>query len=212
MTDEPRSGRSQAVYDRLASRYDALLRPLERLYLYGLRAQTLTALPAMSHILEIGAGTGLNFHHYPHEARGVASELSCEMLKRASAKQRPPGVHLVQNDAEALPFPDASFDAALATLVFCSVASPRKSFAELRRVVRPGGTIALLEHVRPDGLLGPLFDLLSVFTVALFDDHFNRRTVDEARRAGLEPLRVERHLFGIINLIVLKNSAQAQEQ
>lgn len=205
--------RSRAVYDRLASRYDWLMRPVERRYLSRLRAQTLAALPAKSRILEIGAGTGSNFEHYPHETRGVASELSGEMLKVAREKDRPTGVHLVQTSAESLPFTDASFDAALATLVFCSVASPQKSFAELRRVVRPHGTVVLLEHVRPDGfLLGPVFDLLSIFTVALFDDHFNRRTADEARRAGLHVSSIERRAFGIINLIVLKNSQESQVQ
>lgn len=198
------SRRSRATYDRLASHYDEALRPLERWFLARLRARTLAALPENSRILEVGAGTGLNFPYYPRATSGVASELSGAMIEIAQEKSRPPGVHLVQSSASALPFPNAFFDAALATLVFCSVASPQKSFAELRRVVRPGGVIALLEHVRPDGLLGFIFDLLSIFTTALFDDHFNRRTADEARRAGLLSLRIERRAFGIIQLIVCR--------
>jgi phosphatidylethanolamine/phosphatidyl-N-methylethanolamine N-methyltransferase len=193
-----------AVYDRLAAHYDQFFAPLDRRFLARLRAQTLSALPTKSRILEVGAGTGLNFPFYPRGAHGVASELSCEMLKRARGKERPDRVHLVQTSAEQLPFPDASFDAAFATLVFCSVVSPQKAFAELRRVVRPGGTIALLEHVRPTGLLGFFFDALSLLTVPLFDDHFNRRTADEARRAGLQLVRVEQRALGIINLIVCR--------
>lgn len=200
--------RSRATYDRLASRYDQAIGPLERRFLSRLRAETLKALPDNSRVLEVGAGTGLNFPFYPASSSGVATELSHEMLCRAQAKSRPDGVHLVQNSAEQLPFPDASFDAACATLVFCSVKSPARAFAELRRVVKPGGTIALLEHVRPSGLLGPLFDLLNLFTVALFDDHFNRRTAFEARRAGLQTLRVERRALGIINIIVCENRAE----
>jgi ubiquinone/menaquinone biosynthesis C-methylase UbiE len=180
------------------------MRPLESWFLARLRARTFAALPEGASILEIGAGTGLNFPYYPREAQGVASELSYEMLQIASGKRRPVGVRLVQTSAEMLPFADASFDAALATLVFCSVASPRQAFTELSRVVRPGGTIAMLEHVRPDGLLGWLFDAFSVLTVALFDDHFNRRTAEEARRAGLQTVRVERRFFGIIQLIECK--------
>jgi ubiquinone/menaquinone biosynthesis C-methylase UbiE len=126
------------------------------------------------------------------------------MLKRARDKTPPVNLHLVQTSAEQLPFPDASFDAAFATLVFCSVASPDSAFAELRRVVRPGGTIALLEHVRPDGVLGWLFDGLSVLTVALMEDHFNRRTADAARRAGLELVSVDRRMLGIVNIIVCR--------
>jgi ubiquinone/menaquinone biosynthesis C-methylase UbiE len=210
------------VYDALASHYDRALRPLERLLLRRLRADALRALASDNsniarssgfinsssnggdgrRLLEIGAGTGLNFAHYPRDAHGAATEPSREMIRRAREKSRPVGVCLVQNSAEALPFADDSFDAALATLVFCSLASPQQAFAELRRVVRAGGRIVLLEHVRPAGLLGYLFDALSFFTERLFEDHFNRRTAAEARRAGLRLLRIERHALGIVQLIV----------
>lgn len=194
--------RSRAVYDSLASGYDAAMRPLERWFLGRLRRQALAALPEGSSILEVGAGTGLNFPYYPREvALGVASELSCEMIRIGKQKPRPASIHFVQASAEHLPFADRCFDAAFTTLVFCSVKSPAEAFAELRRVVRPGGTIALLEHVRPEGLLGRAFDALSLLTVALFEDHFNRRTADEARRAGLKTIRTERRLLGIIQLI-----------
>jgi SAM-dependent methyltransferase len=126
------------------------------------------------------------------------------MLKIASGKAHPASIHLVQASAEQLPFPNNSFDAAFATLVFCSLASPRNAFIELSRVVRPDGTIILLEHVRPGGLLGYIFDALNVLTVALFDDHFNRRTAQEAESAGLQLLRVERRAFGVVNLIICR--------
>jgi ubiquinone/menaquinone biosynthesis C-methylase UbiE len=204
LMSESKQQPSKVTYDRLASHYDCAMRPLERFFLRALRARTLSALPESALILEIGAGTGGNFPFYPKGAHGVASELSMEMIRRAGGKTRPPKVHLVQTSAETLPFTDASFDAACATLLFCSLASPQKAFAELRRVVRPGGTVALLEHVRPRGLLGLLFDLLSVFTVWLFDDHFNRRTALEAERAGLRLIKIEKRAFGIVQIILLK--------
>ena len=191
---------TRARYDDFAQHYEGVMSPLQRWGLVGLRAETLRQLPA-GRILEIGAGTGLNFIHYPPDAHGVAGEFSGEMLKIASTKTRPPGVQLLQNRAEHLPFDDHSFDGAFATLVFCSVESPAKAFAELRRVVRPGGTIVLLEHVRPNGILGPLFDLMNVFTVRLFEDHVNRRTAQTLRDAGLEVVTVKSRLFGIVNLI-----------
>ena len=126
------------------------------------------------------------------------------MLKIAQKKKRPEGLKLLQSCAEDLPFRNGSFDVALASLVFCSVKSPARAFAELKRVVRPGGSILLLEHVRPQGLLGPIFDLLNLITVPLFDDHFNRRTADEAQAAGLHLVRVEKSLLGIINLITCR--------
>lgn len=187
-------------YDSVAQYYEGVMGPLQRWGLIGMRAEVLSQLPA-GRILEIGAGTGLNFVHYPADAHGVATEFSSEMLKIAGTKTRPLGVQLLQNRAEDLPFQNHSFDAAFATLVFCSVESPARAFSELRRVVRPGGTVLLLEHVRPRGMLGPLFDLLNVFTVRLFDDHVNRRTAKLVSEAGLEVVDVKSRVLGIINLI-----------
>jgi phosphatidylethanolamine/phosphatidyl-N-methylethanolamine N-methyltransferase len=191
---------AQARYDSVAQYYERVMNPLQRWGLVRLRQETINQLPA-GRILEVGAGTGLNFVHYPPDAHGVATEFSREMLKIASTKTKPARVQLLQNRAEDLPFKNHSFDAAFATLVFCSVEHPTHAFAELRRVVRPGGTVVLLEHVRPNGILGPFFDLLNVFTVRLFDDHVNRRTASTVAAAGLEVVDVESRLLGIINLI-----------
>ena len=204
MKDAERATRSPPVYDGLAGHYDRAMQPLERWLLRRLRERALSELAAQSRVLEVGAGTGANFSLYPRGTSGAASELSREMLKLAHGKGAPPGVSLVQTNAERLPFADNSFDAAFATLVFCSLSSPERVFAELRRVVRPDGRVVLLEHVRPSGALGLAFDLLNFFTVRLLDDHFNRRTADDARRAGLELVRVERHALGIVQLIVCR--------
>ena len=191
---------AQPRYDSVAQYYEGVMSPFQRWGLDKLRQETIRQLPE-GKILEIGAGTGLNFVHYPREAYGVATEFSREMLKIADTKTRPPGVQLLQNRAEDLPFKTHCFDAAFATLVFCSVESPAQSFGELRRVVRPGGTVLLLEHVRPRGILGPLFDFLNLFTTRLFDDHVNRRTAQMVSDAGLEIVDVKSRMLGIINLI-----------
>ena len=200
------------VYDRVASYYDRWMRPCERAGLKRLRARALAELaPALAErggtgrLLEVGAGTGGNFPFYPEGARAACVEPSREMLLRAAGKpERPAGSLLARAFAERLPFSAATFDAALATLVFCSVESPPLGLSELKRVVRRGGRVVLLEHVRPAGALGYAFDALSLLTVALMDDHFNRRTVEEARRAGLEVLKVENYLLGIVQLIVCR--------
>ena len=195
---------SPPTYDDIAPHYDRAMRPLERWFLARLRAATLRYLPEGARVLELGAGTGLNFVFYPTNTAGVATEPSSGMLQLAKQKEKPNRLRLIQSCAERLPFKNNSFDAAFATLVFCSLASPADAFAELRRVVRPGGSIILLEHVRPNNLLGPVFDLLNVLTVRLFDDHFNRRTATAAELAGLSVLRVEKSMLGIINLITCR--------
>ncbi len=192
------------TYDEVAPHYDAAMRRLDRWFLARLRARALGHLPKEARILELGAGTGLNFRYYPVDAEGVASEPSTEMLRIAAEKQRPPKVSLVRSHAELIPFKENSFDAAFATLVFCSLQDPAKAFAEVRRVVKPGGSVVLLEHVRPTGLLGPVFDLLNLITVPLCDDHFNRRTASAAQLSGLGVLHVEKALLGVFNLIACR--------
>ena len=190
------------AYDRFAAHYDRVMRPFERRLVARLRVAAMREIPAGARLIEIGAGTGANFALYPPAASVAATELSFEMLKLARAKSSGAPVALVQSPAERLPFADASFDAALSTLVLCSVKSINAALSELRRVVRAGGRVVLVEHVRPPGLLGHLFDAASLLTVPFLEDHFNRRTADEAARAGLRVLRVEPHALGIVQLIV----------
>jgi ubiquinone/menaquinone biosynthesis C-methylase UbiE len=191
-------------YDHIAQYYDRVMHPLDRWFLARLRQRAIDLLPTSALLLEIGAGTGSNFRFYSPVQAGASAEPSREMLKIARNKTRPDGMALVQSCAESLPFESNSFDAALATLVLCSVKSPQQSLSELRRVVRTGGTIVLLEHVRPGGLLGPVFDLLNFISAPLFDDHINRRTAAAARAVGLQTIQVEKHMLGIMNLIVCR--------
>ncbi len=191
-----------ATYDEVAAHYDTAMRPLERWFLQRLRQRAFENLPRSGRLLEIGAGTGLNFAFYPPRAEGVATERSGEMLKLAAIKPRPEAIFLAQTRAEQLPFQADSFDAAVATLVFCSVDSQPEAFDEIKRVVKSGGRVVLLEHVRPGGLLGPLFDLINVVTCRLCGDHVNRRTAYAAATAGLNVLKREQRIFGIFNIIV----------
>ena len=189
-----------AVYDKLAAGYDRAFKPLDAIGLTRLRRETLALLPVDGTILEVGAGTGANFEHYPTCKAAIASEFSIKMIEIAAGKTS--SIRLVQANAEILPFPANHFDAAFATLVFCSIPDPAMAFAELRRVVKPGGRVVVLEHVRPDNVLGPVFDLINVATVAIAEDHFNRRTAETAAAAGLKVVEVRKKMLGIVNLIV----------
>jgi SAM-dependent methyltransferase len=159
-------------------------------------------LPLEGSILEVGCGSGANFRYYPVSWHAISTEPSVEMMKLAVPKA---GFNLlVRADAQYLPFPESAFDAAFGTLVFCSVPDPFLGFRELRRVVRTNGIVVLLEHVRPPGLLGPVFDAANVLSSALIDDRFNRRTADIAEQSGLQVMEIRRKAAGIVNLIVCK--------
>lgn len=188
------------IYDKFAERYDTCFAPLERIGLSKYRQEAMSLLPADAAILELGCGTGANFEFYPPSRTAVSTEISIEMIKLAKAKRREN--ILVNADAQALPFGESVFDAAFATLVFCSIPKPEIAFGELRRVIKPGGNVILLEHVRPNGILGPVFDGLNAITTRLAEDHFNRRTAQTAERCGLTIIEVRRKMAGIVNLIV----------
>ncbi len=200
------------IYDRLAKGYDKSLAPFEKRFLAKWREETLSLLPENVNLLEIGAGTGLNFRFYPKCKHSVASEISCKMLRFAKEKNLNEKLSLVQTDAQILPFAANSFDAAFATLVFCAIPNPEKAFEELRRVVRKNGKIILLEHIRPKGLLGYFFDFLNIFTVRLIEDHFNRDTAKIAENSGLKILEVRKKAFGIVNLIICENKMERELQ
>lgn len=143
-------------------------------------------------VLEVGSGTGLNFPLYQpaQVARVEAVEPDASMLAYAHARlaQARVPLTLTQAAAEALPFEDGSFDCAVATLVFCSVADPLRGLQEVWRVLKPGGTLLLLEHVRARGrIVAGLQDLLVPLTTYFAGNcHWNRNTGRTVLAAGFE--------------------------
>jgi ubiquinone/menaquinone biosynthesis C-methylase UbiE len=137
-----------------AAIYDRLLAGSEREGLAELRADVLSG--ASGRTLELGGGTGANLTYYsPAVTELVLTEPDPHMAKRLRARlaAEPPGtatVEVADVPAESLPFDDASFDTVVGTLVFCTVEDPDLAAAEAHRVLKPGGRLLFIEHVRDD--------------------------------------------------------------
>jgi SAM-dependent methyltransferase len=137
-----------------AAIYDRLLAESEREGLAELRADLLSG--ATGRTLELGGGTGANLAYYPPAVTElVLTEPDPHMAKRLRARlaAEPPGtatVEVADVPAESLPFDDASFDTVVGTLVFCTVEDPDLAAAEAHRVLKPGGRLLFIEHVRDD--------------------------------------------------------------
>ena len=181
------------VYDRIAPIYDLMEAPMEW---FGGRDRRVRVIGgAHGDVLEVGVGTGRNLTLYPPDADVTGIDISERMLERARSRasglERRPELRVA--DAESLPFEDDRFDTVTATCVFCSVDDPVRGLEEIRRVVKPGGEVRLLEHVRPRSpVLGELFDWLSPLTRRLMGPEINRRTEANVEAAGLEIVEVRR--------------------
>ncbi len=139
-----------SLYGRLFARlYDRMLAGTERAGLSDRRHELLAN--ARGRVLEIGAGTGLNLSHYPDTVEQlVLAEPEAPMARRLERRLAESGRQgrVMLAPAESLPLEDDSVDTVVATLVLCTVNDPQRALAEIDRVLRPGGRLLFLEHVR----------------------------------------------------------------
>jgi SAM-dependent methyltransferase len=178
-----------ARYDRIAPFYDLLDLPFERRRYRPLRP--LLFRDMAGRILDAGIGTGRNCEFYPAAAIVSGIDISPAMLARA--RQRCPdlaaGGRLYLMDVTALDFPSGSFDAAVATFLFCVLPDELQvpALREIGRVVKPGGLIRLLEYVRPKGAVRRLISRLWQPWIAwAYGAGFDRQTERHVPEAGLE--------------------------
>jgi len=190
-------------YQRMAPLYDRMEALAERRY-QPWRNQLWAKIRGPK-ILEVGVGTGKNMPYYPRGMQITGIDLTPGMLERARkrAAKLKQNVVLQLGDVQSLEFPDASFDSAMATFVFCSVPDPVIGLRELARVVKPGGQVILLEHMRSaNRVIGAMMDLLNPVVVRMMGANINRQTVENVQKSGLILERVEdMGMGGIFKLI-----------
>ena len=149
MQDDERSSRK--TYQRIARFYDLVDLPFELSRYHALRPLLFEGLTGR--ILDAGVGTGRNIAFYPVGAEVFGIDLSSAMLARAERRkeQSRATVHLAEMDVTGLAFPNATFDAVVASFLFCTLPEELQvsAMGELSRVLKPGGTLRLLDYRRP---------------------------------------------------------------
>jgi ubiquinone/menaquinone biosynthesis C-methylase UbiE len=157
-------------------------------------------------VIEVGAGPGTTFRHYPRtvgEVIAVEPENSLRAHAERTASEVPVAITVVAGRAEELPAADGSMDAAVASLVLCSVPDPAMALAEIARVLKPGGEFRFYEHVRsPRRLVGLAQDLIApLWSLAAGGCHPNRDTAAAIRSAGFLIEELERIPFGVTHIL-----------
>ena len=193
-------------YQRIAKFYDFMETLPERKY--HLWRKKLWSFVQGTRVLEVGVGTGMNIPFYPSPVSVTGIELTSGMhdqaIQRAAVLGVSPDLRL--GDVQNLTFPDASFDCVVATFVFCSVPDPVLGLREIKRVLKPGGKLFLLEHVRSSQLIiGKMMDMLNPFVVRMMGANINRMTVENVQVAGLAIEYIENlDGLGIFRLIIAR--------
>jgi ubiquinone/menaquinone biosynthesis C-methylase UbiE len=206
--------RVRRIQDKEASRYDRQISFFERLLFGGGREWVCSR--AQGEVLELAAGTARNLPFYPEGVSLTAVELSPEMVAIARERQerlsRP--LDLRVGDVQDLEFPDESFDTVVCTLGLCTIPDPRRALAEAHRVLRPGGRLLLLEHVRsPSAPVRAVQRMLDPLAVRFAADHLVREPLEHVEAEGFEIERLERSKWGIVERVVArKPTAVADER
>jgi ubiquinone/menaquinone biosynthesis C-methylase UbiE len=161
---------------------------------------------ATGDVLEVAIGTGLNLPHYPPEVNITGIDLSPEMLSIARQRARDLGreVDLQEGDAHQLPFEDASFDSVVCVYSLCNIPDPECAVSEMERVLRPGGKLMLVDHIRSSVL--PVLWIQKAFefvSTRLEGEHLTRRPAEHVKASKLRITERDRMGFaGMVERLV----------
>jgi ubiquinone/menaquinone biosynthesis C-methylase UbiE len=205
MSAEDPTAKARRVWDGYASRYDRAMWFSERFQFRGGREWVCSR--ARGDVLEVAVGTGLNLGLYPAEVRLTAIDLSPEMLATARSRAAELGrpVDLKEADAQALPFDDGTFDTVVSTLAMCAVPDERAVIGEMRRVLRPGGRLLLLDHIASTWWpIRAAQRLIETVTIRTAGEHMTRHPRPLVEAAGLVIEESERLKAGTVERLAAR--------
>jgi ubiquinone/menaquinone biosynthesis C-methylase UbiE len=192
-------------YNRVSGIYDWMEIPMEKFMFSGWRKKL--AGQAIGRTLEVGVGTGKNIPWYPEDVHLTAIDFSPDMLRKARQKydDDPRVITFLEMDVQDMDFDNETFDTVVTSYVFCSVPDPAKGLKEIYRVLKPGGQLLMLEHVRSQHwLTGKLMDVFNFFPLHLWGANINRNTLENVRKAGFENIEatyLRKDIFLLITAI-----------
>jgi ubiquinone/menaquinone biosynthesis C-methylase UbiE len=192
-------------WDKHAAEYDRSLDWADR-HFFGDTRPWLCG-QATGDVLEVSIGTGLNLPYYPEEARLTGLDWSPEML--AVARQRADdlgrAVELKTGDAQALGFPDGTFDTVVCSFSLCAIPDDRRAVGEMVRVLRPGGLLLLADHVVGSRWwVRTIQWVMDLVSVPLDGEHHRRRPIRHVEALGLTVERHDRFKAGVIERLAAR--------
>jgi len=187
-----------------AYRYDEAMGFVER-RLLGVEHRDWACSRAAANTLEVAIGTGLNLPFYPSDVSVTGIDLSDEMLAIARDRADRLGrvVELREGDAHDLPFDDATFDSVVCTYSLCQIPDPLTAVSEMKRVLRRGGILILVDHIRSS--VTPIYwfqRAIEVVSTRAEGEYMTRRPLEQVKANGLNIRERERHRAGIVERLV----------
>jgi ubiquinone/menaquinone biosynthesis C-methylase UbiE len=205
--DAVRRRRWARYWDRHAGGYDRQMVFMDRI-LFGDTRQWICA-QAQGRVLEVAIGTGLNLTHYPGDVELTGIELSAAMLDIARRRAAELGrqANLRIGDAEALEFPDATFDTVVCTFSLCAIPDHHRAVNEMVRVLRPGGRLLLADHITSTHpAIRAVQRAAERVTVPWGGEHFRRRPLELVTAAGLRVEGHDRFALGVVERLAARKA------